>query len=237
MSNKDSLAQLNDHFARFLQHADSLLDEWKSYGDQLRSSIDSEVHGLQSKMATAVENAGKTAAANLDGQVETSLGEGLARLRGEVDQLTKLTSNAAASVRAGGGSATSGAPSRSPLVLGALLVANAMLAVLLVMSARSCSSSDGAGGAAVVEVPDAAAEVAVAPPPDAAPPIDAVPPPPEYCAALTDDYELAAAKLFVESAASVCGEAADAVKENLTYNLPAKPKKKPKEKPKKKGAR
>ena len=242
MTDKDSLAQLNDHFARFLQHADTLLEEWKTYGDKLRASMDGEVRGLHDKVSVAVERAGKTAAANLDGQVGAALGDGLARLRGEVDQLTKLTSSATASIRAGGGGAKT-SPSRSTIVLGALVLANLMLAVLIGMGARSCARDDsnsGRAGAAMAP-PDAGTQVVSAPTVDAAaaPVADAAPPAPEFCTALAADYELAAATLFVEAAAATCGPTADDVKENLTYNLPAKAKKKqPKPKPKpKKGAK
>jgi hypothetical protein len=163
---EDALATMNDHLARFFQHADVLLREWKVYGDELRTSLDTQVRELQGTVAGAVTEAGRAAADKLDGQVdravaqsvnrsvERSLGESMEGLRRELDELARLAAQSSARIEGGERPARAGtgarpgtqAPKRSMAQSGifllALTTANVMLAVLLIMNVHHCTGSD-----------------------------------------------------------------------------------------------
>lgn len=244
-SPSNTLDDLNDHLARFFRHADTLLAEWKSYGERVRGEIDGEVAKLQGTVSAAVEDAGRKATQNLDGQVETSLGDGLTRLRGEVDRLTRLASEANAKLAGagaagdapgGGGSTALGGGGRSMLTLVALVSANVMLAVLIALSARSCGD-EGAGTAERPAVDAGAAasqtggegeglgatagegvegvDAGAAGGVDAG--VSALAP---VCEALAKGYDVDAAKKLIEAAAvEHCGEAGAGVAETVNGRL------------------
>ncbi len=149
MSNRDPLAELNEQFARFLQHADGLLREWKS-------AIDEQSADLHARVQREVD-------AQLGEQVRTSL----ARLRVEMDELTAR--------RPGGPVAAVPQPearSRS-LIFGALASANVLLLIVVGLQIKACADREtgpAAGVAAPVAAVDAGVRVAPPPlPPDAAP--------------------------------------------------------------------
>ena len=151
----DALATMNDHLARFFQHADTLLQDWQTYGDKLRQSIDSQVGRLEDKVANAVTDAGRAAAHKLDGQVEQSMAGSLAGLRRELDSLARIASQTASRMQGSNPHATAGGGTYSRGLLAnpmlwALVAANIMLAVLIGMSVRSCQASNQAGAASAL---------------------------------------------------------------------------------------
>ena len=141
----DALAALNDHLARFFQHADTLLRDWQTYGDKLRRSIDGEVGQLGDKVAQAVADVGRNAASQLDNRVEQGVADSLASLRRELDSLARLASQTGSRGQLSGqqgSSVTADAPAKtwtSP-IFWALVVANIMLAVLITASVRDCQA-------------------------------------------------------------------------------------------------
>lgn len=166
----DALAAMNDHLARFFQHADTLLRDWQAYGDKLRRSIDGEVGQLGDKVARAVAEAGRNAASQLDSRVERGVADSLASLRRELDGLARLANQTGARSQHPGRQGSTAAlesPRRawtSP-VFWALVVANIMLAVLIAASARDCQARSESGpGAAASEVASDPAGAAVSDP-------------------------------------------------------------------------
>lgn len=162
-SGDDSLAAMNDHLARFFQHADSLLREWQEYGDSLRASLDGQVKELQDVVARAVRESGREAAnqlaANFDAQVEQAVRASIDSLRRELDDLARKARQTGATGGLGSASASkkrpdtdepahavaarddqpkTAGPWHSGIVLLALTAANVVLAVLLVSGIRSC---------------------------------------------------------------------------------------------------
>jgi len=145
VSDKDPLAELNEHFSRFMQHADGLLREWKS-------AIDEQTKNLQGRVEREV-----------DAHLDKSVRQSLAQLRTEMERLTAR--------RPGGPAPAMPQPearSRS-LTLGALVSANVLLLILVGFQVKSCAGGgEGpAPGAAPVRIA-ADAGVRVARPPDAA---------------------------------------------------------------------
>jgi hypothetical protein len=148
----DALATMSEHLARFFEQADTLLEEWKTYGDALRASLDTQARDLEATIAQAIENAGREASGALSAHMDESLHTSLERLRHEVDAMSERLR--AAGQSAGRGRADTNDPSRavavhhdapakarpwqSGVVLLGLTLANVMLAVLLVSSIRSC---------------------------------------------------------------------------------------------------
>lgn len=187
----DPLATLSDHLARLLQHADALLGEWKRYGDQVRGRLDGQVDDLARAVGVALEQSGAQAAASLDRQLDQHVGQRLAALRVEIDRLHK----AAAAATPGGGSSALSAPGGGRWLIGLALTANLMLAALLVLSVRG-------GGDQAVAVPDAGVP--------AAPMLPAA-----TCEAALDPDDPAAAAVFLDRAAALCGDRAAEVRAAL----------------------
>lgn len=160
---------MNEHLARFFQHADLLLHEWKAHGEAVRALLDSQARNLEVTITSAVTSAGQRAASSLDGQVsralsqsvdraaEDALGQSLAQLRQEVETMARMARQASTEMQArppsdAGESARGRGPrqgtafferasaAHQPLVL-ALVTANIMLAVLLAMSVRDCQKA------------------------------------------------------------------------------------------------
>jgi hypothetical protein len=169
----EALANLNDHLGRFLQHADALLEDWSRHGAALRSAVDTEVGRLSEAVAEAVESAGERAgaqvgarveqqvAAAVDRAIERAMADSLGRLRAEVDRLAR----AAAEATRAGQPAAPRLRDQRPLVA-AILSANVMLAILLVLTARDCGRSDRPAGpapAAIAAPIDAGAALSASP--------------------------------------------------------------------------
>ena len=181
---------MNDHLARFFQHADSLLQEWQAYGDKLQGSIDAQVNQLNQTVASAVTEAGKTAVHKIDAQLEQSMAESLASVRREIDSIARLANQTAArmqgtspAARAGAtGSASavqSGArrpggtrpggtnlpPARAGAgfaspIFWALITANIMLAVLIGMGIDSCEKAETSTGVSASRPPEVRSPIA-----------------------------------------------------------------------------
>jgi hypothetical protein len=193
----EALANLNDHLGRFLQHADTLLDEWSKHGAALRESVQGEIARLDDAIGSAVDDAGDRAGKQVGPRVEAAIAEAvergiergvresMARLKAEVELLSRSVKDSNAAVKIGRSAGGDDRP--RPLFWAALLAANVMLAALLVLGVKNCNdraapaqlpaAAVDAGAAPPSVTPDAAA--AVVPPVDAAPvEIDAAPPPP-----------------------------------------------------------
>jgi hypothetical protein len=204
----ERLAELNDHLGRFLEHADQLVDDWARFGAQVRASVDGELGRLDQAVDTAIgraaDRAGRELAGTLDAQVaarvDRSLGEGVARLRGELDRLART----AHAIEAPGGAKR---PDLGRLTLIAVLIGNALLLiVLLVVLLRGPAT---APAPAVIRID---AGVAMTDPV-----VD------RACAALVSGWSEDAAAIVARAGTAACGAAADAVAERLADQWAAPP--------------
>jgi hypothetical protein len=153
---QETLAVMNSHLGRFLVHADELLQECRGFGESLRSSLEGELEKMHDTVAhgldAAAQRTAEHAAAQLGTALDAALGDRLAVLRRELDELGRQAQQAQQAQRAAGradGSAplpglpvkgTAVAPPASartpwPRGLTVLLAsANLMLAALLVLA-------------------------------------------------------------------------------------------------------
>jgi hypothetical protein len=209
----ERLAELNDHLGRFLAHADQLVDEWSRFGAQVRASVDGELGrvdraidgAVDQAVSRAAERAGRELAGTLEAQVaarvDRSLGDGVTRLRGELDRMAR-TAHAMGT----------GAPPRSDvgrLTLIAVVVGNLLLAGVLGLGVHQCATAAPAATSAPV-----VADAGVASAPGAA----AIAPAPEVdraCAALVAGWSGEAAAIVARTGTAACGAGADAVFERL----------------------
>jgi hypothetical protein len=206
----ERLAELNDHLGRFLAHADQLVDEWARFGAQVRASVDGELGrvdraidgAVDQAVSRAAERASRELAGSLEAQVaarvDRSLGDGVTRLRGELDRMAR----AAHAVSAG-------APARSDLArwtLIAVVVGNLLLAGVLAIGIQQCASAPPAATSAPLGAPAIAIDAGVA---VAAPEVD------RACAALIAGWSDEAAAIVARAGAAACGAGADAVLERL----------------------
>ncbi len=121
------LEELNDALARFLQHADQLLEDWARFGAQVRATVEQEVARIDQAATDAGERATKQLAGQVDkvaiARVEKAIGDGLTRLKVELDRA---------------GRATAVAPPAAAAVdrrlLGGVVVANVLLVLLLAVT-------------------------------------------------------------------------------------------------------
>lgn len=121
------LEELNDQLARFLQHADQLLEDWARFGSQVRATVDQEVARIEQAAAEAGERATRQLAGQVDkvatARVEKAIGKGLERIEAEL---------------ARAGRATAVPPPAAPPVdrrlVGGVIAANALLVILLLMT-------------------------------------------------------------------------------------------------------
>lgn len=145
------LEELNDQLARFLQHADTLLEDWARFGAQVRSTVDAEVARIESGAADAADRAVKQLGAQVDrvahDRVEKAIGDGLTRLKAELDRAGRATAVAAPV-----------APPPNRALVGAVVLANVLLVVLIAVTLLR-----GRGPAAVAHAPIDAAVVATDP--------------------------------------------------------------------------
>lgn len=151
----DQLEELNDQLARFLQHADQLVDEWAKFGADVRRTVDAEVARIDGAVADATERALANTSAQVDRvaaeRIEKTVEHAAARWRGDPPRVASGGGGTATSTASGGGLARG--------VLLAVLVANALLVVLLVVALRkdtpaavapSPTPETGGAGAAVI---------------------------------------------------------------------------------------
>jgi hypothetical protein len=199
----ERLAELNDHLGRFLEHADQLLDEWARFGAQVRTSVDAELgridHAVDGAVAGAAERAGRELAARLDAQVaqrvDRSLGEGVARLRTELDRLA----NTAKAIGAG----QARRPDLGRWTLIAAISANALVAVVLAVVLLRGGGPEAPAAALPVAIDAGAPAVATDPAVDRA------------CAALVAGWSADAAATVARAGTAACGPAADTVADRL----------------------
>lgn len=154
----DQLEELNDQLARFLQHADQLVDEWAKFGADVRRTVDAEVARIDGAVADATERALANTSAQVDRvaaeRIEKTVEHAAARWRGDPPRVASGGGGTATSAAAGGGGLARG-------VLLAVLVADALLVVLLVVALRQDTRApapspapDPAGGRATVIAPE-----------------------------------------------------------------------------------
>lgn len=89
---------MNSHLGRFLTHADELLQECRGFGESLRASLEGELEKMHDTVAhgldAAAQRTAEHAASRLGTALDTALGDRLAVLRRELDELGKLTQEA-----------------------------------------------------------------------------------------------------------------------------------------------
>ena len=201
----DQLAELNDHLGRFLQHADQLLDEWARFGAQVRASVDAEVGRLDEATAGAVDRAadraGRALEARLDDKVaervDRTLGEGVTRLRGELDRMAR----AARGLADAEGGQRRGDLSR--VTLFAAIGANVLLVALLVLAARDCGAAASvAPAASVTAAPDAGVTALQ-----------------QACATLIGGWSDDAAAIVLRAGTAACGPGAEMVAERFAERM------------------
>lgn len=193
------LEELNDQLARFLQHADQLLEDWARFGAQVRASVDGEVTRIGEATAEAGDRAVARAAAQIDKvaveRVERAVADGVVKLRAELDRAGRATAVVAPPPPA---------PNRA--VLGAVVLANILLVVLLAVTFLR-------GG-----------KPATAPPPVDAGPTAGVPAEVlEACAGLVEAWSEDDAAIVMRAGTDACGSYAAAVTEQLYDHLAAPP--------------
>lgn len=201
------LEELNDQLARFLQHADQLVDEWARFGADVRRTVDGEVGRIDQSVSDAGERAIKQVNAQVDRvaaeRFEKAIEHGLQRLR--------VADPGRAPVAAAGGTsaAASAALPLRPL-LAAIIAANFLLIVLLVMVWRrdavpaAAVGNPDSGGGAIRDRDPVSSEV-----------LDA-------CAALAaGNWSTEAAELVVGAGLVACGPDAPAVRTTMRERLAA----------------
>ncbi len=150
------LEELNDQLARFLQHADQLVEEWARFGADVRRTVDGEVARIDQAVAEASERAVREAGAQVDrvaaDRIEKTVEHAVARWRGaDPDRAPRVASG-------GGGTSAPGAAAGGSLrtVMIAVVVADLLLVVLVVMALGR-----GGGKSAPAPTPGSSAGVTV----------------------------------------------------------------------------
>lgn len=226
----ETLAILNSHLGRFLAHTDELMQECQTFGDSVRSSLETNLGKLDSTVSSAVAEAGQRAVEQLGDHIERAVGDRLGTLRQELEALVALTSRVSARVsldheRAEAASGRLQDPprftsswSRTGL---ALVLANLLLAALLVVGIlRIDKSADGPATSAADTAPPASAlhgEAPSAPPAPVGAARNALG---ALCRTLAVDPDPARAQAFVAaSAAAWCEGSAGVVTTNVLQAL------------------
>src|SRR5262245_1422519 len=60
------IEDVNDQLARFLEHADQLVEEWAKFASDVRRTVDTEVARIDTAVADATERALQNASAQVD---------------------------------------------------------------------------------------------------------------------------------------------------------------------------
>ncbi len=152
------LEELNDQLARFLQHADQLVEEWARFGADVRRTVDGEVARIDQAVADAAERALRDAGAQIDRlaaeRIEKTVEHAVARWRGEPERAAKLATS-------GGGTSASAVAAPAGVgrgLVAAVVLANLLLVVLLVVTLRrgqpppapASVTGSGSGGVTVI---------------------------------------------------------------------------------------
>lgn len=194
------LEELNDQLARFLQHADQLLDDWARFGAQVRATVEQEAARIEQGVAEAGERATRQLGGQVDKlateRVERAIGDGLKRLKAELDRAGRATAVAAPAPA-----------SIDRRLLGGVVIANVLLVILL---AVTLLRGGGQAAAPVASVVDAG---------PAAPSADVI----EACRALLGGWSDEAAAIVVRVGTLACGDDASAVADTLRAHLTAPP--------------
>lgn len=97
---QETLAVMNSHLGRFLVQADELIQECRSFGESLRTSLEAELDKLNDTVAhtldSAAQRTAEQAGARFGAQLETALGGRLAELRQKLDEMGRLADRAVA---------------------------------------------------------------------------------------------------------------------------------------------
>jgi hypothetical protein len=96
---QETLAVMNSHLGRFLVQADELIQECRSFGESLRTSLEAELDKLNDTVAHTLDSAAKRtaeqAAARFGAQLDAALGARLGELRQKLDDMGRLADRAA----------------------------------------------------------------------------------------------------------------------------------------------
>jgi hypothetical protein len=105
---------MNSHLGRFLVQADELIQECRTFGESLRTSLEAELEKLNDTVAHTLDSTAKRtaehAAARFGTQLETALGARLAELRQKLDDMGRLADRAATARADAGAALPAGLP-------------------------------------------------------------------------------------------------------------------------------
>ncbi|HWN68670.1 MAG TPA: hypothetical protein VNM90_13625, partial [Haliangium sp.] len=109
---QETLAVMNSHLGRFLVQADELIQECRTFGESLRTSLEAELDKLSDTVAHALDSAAQRTAeqagARFGAHLEAALGTRLAELRQKLDDMGRLADRAAAAAAHAGTDAGAG---------------------------------------------------------------------------------------------------------------------------------
>lgn len=201
-----SLEELNDQLGRFLQHADQLVEEWARFGADVRRTVDGEVGRIDQAVIDAVDRAARDVNAQVDRvaaeRVERAIEQGMQKLRGELERGGRVAAGGGGTSAAAAHAVSAAHADKLRLVLGAVVAANFLLVVLVVMVWRSDPAP------APAPAPPDPAGAAISPAVQAA------------CVALADgEWSLDAAERVIVAGTSACGADEPAVREMLHERL------------------
>jgi hypothetical protein len=206
-----SLEELNDQLGRFLQHADQLVDEWARFGADVRRTVDTEVGRIDQAVVDAVDRAARQVNAQVDkvaaDRVERAIDQGMQKLRAELTRGGHVATGGGGTSAAAAAAAAAQGPAR--YLLGAIVLADLLLVILLVMVWRR-EPAPAAG------VKEAGAQIGTLPEDAVAPEVA------NACAALAaGTWSIEFADLVLAAGPEQCGTHATAVRALLHERLAA----------------
>ncbi len=128
---EDQVADLSDHLARMLAHADALVDEWARFGAQVQGKLNAQLGEIEHAFGEGARAAASKVRAELATAIEAgagerfdrALGERLVAVRAELERVTRELRGASAAT------ATRDALARRTWL--AVLVGNGLLAIAI----------------------------------------------------------------------------------------------------------
>lgn len=190
------LEELNESLARFLQHADQLLEDWARFGSQVRATVDQEAARIEQVVAEAGARATEKLAGKVDAiaqaRVDKAVNDGLARVKAELERAGRATAVAAPPPAA----------ADQRLLVG-VAAANVLLVVLLAVTWMRGGSKAAPAAAVPVDAGAPAVSAAV---------LDA-------CRLLAAGWDADAAIVVWRVGAEACGADAAAVAERMREHL------------------
>jgi ElaB/YqjD/DUF883 family membrane-anchored ribosome-binding protein len=244
---------MNSHLGRFLVQADELIQECRTFGESLRTSLEAELDKLNDTVAhtldSAAQRTAEQAAARFGTQLEAALGARLTELRQKLDDMGRLADRAATARADTGAALPAGLPVTGtavapparraaarqpggPALTVLVATANLMLAALLVLMVLDLRGSGerpgGAGTDTGADAGVAAAGAGAASGATSGASPGAAPAPgaawAELCQPLAESPDPAKAHALVAAAAAAaCGERAGAVTANALAGVRALP--------------